>query len=295
MKLKILFVVLNLLFIGVFVLLFSAVFVVVPFSLGDTETAGAGLTATPGIYISAGVCLLFLLMIIVADVFFIKHMKVFEFLAAENWPALARTLEKQTITQGKFSKMNVSLLTEVLVLLSDYPTIKTLFSKLKSEKPALYCRFAPDFTAASIVFGSLDEAESCVNYALDCERRSPGSYGGIKSWLEFYSAFIAMKKKDFVKALNGFSALASGADDLIVAAVSGYFCSEIIPGKTFGIGLGASKESAAAAALSARERVLQACSLEKWNKLCAGSRKRVRAAVIGKTLIDVRSWLFPAA
>ena len=290
MKLKILFVILNLLFIAVFVLLFSAVFSVIPGSMEAGETSGIPSELPSGIYVSAVLCLLLFLAIVAADVFFIKNMRLFEFLAAENWPALARTLEKQTIGRGKFSKMNVSLLTEVLVLLSDYPTLQNLFSKLKSGKPDLYCRFSPDFTAASIVFGNLEEAEKCLEYA----SRNASSFPGVKDWLDFYSAFIAMKKKSYEKSLNGFAALASGADDLIVAAVSGYFCSEVIPGKTFGIGLGASKENAGAAALSAKERVLQCCSMEKWNKLCAGSRKRVRAAVIGKTLIDVRAWLFPA-
>lgn len=290
MKLKVLFALLNIILAAACVLSFSLLFAV--FS-APREVSAAASGFPPGVFVLAACCTLFFALLVAVDVFFIRHMRVFEFLAAENWPALARTLETETLIRGRLSRMNAALLTEVLVLLSDYETLRRLFAKLKSEKPALYRRLAPDFAAASIVFGNLEEAESCVRYARDQEDRRSSGKTAAAWWLDFYAAFIAMRKKEFVKALDGFAAVATESEDLLVAAVSGYLCSEVIPGKTFGIGVGDSEKKASFAAAAARSRVLKSCSLEKWNKKCAAARKKVRAAVIGKTIADVRAWLFP--
>lgn len=283
MKLKSLFLLLNIVLIAIIVLCFFSFFSFLPISGGGGNSDGL----PTGFLISASICLVLFLVLIAADIFVLRRAKLFDALMAENWPALASFFESEMLEKGRFSRREVGLFISVLVLLSDYETLRSLFSKLKSEKPDLYRYFSPDFIAASIVFNNMDEAESCISFIL----REGGS---IKSeereWAEFYSAFLAFRSGNYRSASEEFAVLASSASDPVVRAVSGYFCARLIPSKTFGIGV--SMKTLLAAADSAREKTRAAFTPKRWQELCTKTRKKVRAAVIGKTISSAGEWLF---
>ena len=284
MKLKSLFLLLNIVLIAVVVLCFFAFLSFLPL-ISETEESGL----TTAFAISAAICLILLTALVIADIFVLRRAKMFDALMSENWPALAAYLERELLDNGKISKRDVGLFINVLVLLSDFETLRALFFKLKKEKPDLYRLYSPDFIAASIVFNNEREAENCIAHSLSEEAPSKGG-GTEKEWVRFYAAFLSFRNGDYRPSSEEFAALASTAADPVVRAVSGFFCGKLIPSKTFGIGV--SMTTLLAAASSARDKTRASYKPKRWQELCAKTRKKVRAAVIGKTIASATEWIW---
>ncbi len=282
MKLKTLFLFLNIVLLAGIALCFFCFFSLLPLA---SVMDGSGSTPPPlaaGIWICCVAGFVLLVALAAADVFWARHAGIFSCLSAENWPGLADQLEKETLGKGRLRKVWVSLFTDVLVLLSDYETLRKLFARLKAEKPALYRQMAPDFAAASVAFGNPDEAASC----LETVSSQP------EDWAAFYTAFLAFRKGRYREASEQFAALAASAADPVVIAVAGYYCGKVIPEKTFGIGI--PQETLAGAASAAVRRVRRLLSQPQWEKLRIRSGKKVRAAVLGKTVQSAGLWIYSA-
>ena len=285
MKLKTLFLLLNIVLIAVMVLCFFAFSSFLPIISGEDE--GSGLTIA--FIVSVAVCIFLLAVLIIADIFVLRRAKMFDALMAENWPALAAYLEREMLDEGRISKREVGLFISVLVLLSDYETLRTLFLKLKKEKPDIYRIYSPDFIAASIVFSNEREAEKCIDHVMRDD--APSKEGETeKAWARFYRAFLAFRNGDYRSSSEEFAALASTSDEPVVRAVSGFFCGKLIPSKTFGIGV--SMTTLLAAASSARDKTRASYKRKRWDELCSKTRKKVRAAVIGKTIASATEWIW---
>ena len=284
MKLKSLFLLLNIVLIAVMVLCFFAFSSFLP--LLSEENARSGLSIA--FIACAAVCIVLLVVLVIADIFMLRRAKMFDALLTENWPALAACLERKILDNDRISKRELGLFISVLVLLSDYETLCALFLKLKEERLDLYRFYSPDFIAASIVFGNESEAESCIGFILGEDAAKDNSAS--KEWARFYSSFLAFRNGSYRPSSEGFAALAATAEDPVMRAVSGFFCGKIIPSKTFGIGLPMTELLAAATA--ARERTRAAYTPKRWQELCAKTRKRVRAAVIGKTIASATEWIW---
>ena len=283
MKLKSLFLLLNIVLIAVMVLCFFAFSSFLPLVSGNN--AGDGLSVA--FVASAAVCIILLVALVAADIFVLRRAKIFDALMSENWRALAACLELEMLDKGRISKRWAGLFINVLVLLSDYETLRALFLKLKEERQDIYRLYSPDFIAASILFSHESEAESCISFIL-----SDASNGSSeeKEWAHLYAAFLAFRSGDYRLSSEEFAALASSAEEPVVRAVSGFFCGKLIPSKTFGIGVPMAE--LLDAATSAREGTRAAFSHKRWEELCARTRKRVRAAVIGKTIASATEWIF---
>lgn len=280
MKLKTLFLLLNIVLIAIIALCFFSFF-----SYISMSESGDGVSA--GFVISASVCAILFAVLIFADIFILRRAKMLDALMAENWPALASFFEVEMLEKGRFSKRDIELYISVLVLLSDRDSLRALFEKLKAERLDLYKMFSPDFIAASIVFDNAGEAESCISLILD---EGESATQEEREWARFYEAFLAFRSNKYSSASEKFAGLASSADEPVVRAVSGFFCGRLIPSRTFGIGV--SMDALLAAAGAAREKTLSAYSPKRWEELCTRMRKRVRAAVIGKTIVSASEWLF---
>lgn len=283
MKLKPLLVLLNIVLVVAIVLCFFSFFSFYPPSSWPLD-----LQSLPSELIALAIAAAFLVLLLACvDIFLLRRAKLLDALIAENWPAVSVYFERKMLEKGRFSRRGLKLFISVLVLLSDSETLCALFSKLKKEKPSLYSSFAPDFIAASVIFGSTDEASSCISFILSEDSRSKAEG---KEWAKFYEAFLAFRDKKYGLAAEGFSALASSASNPLARGVSGYFCASLLPSRR--LGQGVTKKALIEAGETARAKTRSSFTLERWQKLCAKARKRVRAAVIGKTIASATEWLF---
>ena len=282
MKLKTLFLLLNIVLIAVMLLCFFAFSSFLPLVSGETASSGLSIAFIA----SAAVCIILLAALLAADIFVLRRAKMLDALLAENWPALAAHLEREMLDEGRIYKHELGLFINVLVLLSDFETLRALFLKLKEEKEELYRLYSPDFIAASIVFGNESDAEECISFILSCA----SSTSEEKEWAHFYRAFLDFRNENYRPSSEEFAALAATARCPVVRAVSGFFCAKLIPSKTFGIGVPVTELLDAAA--TARERTRAAYSHKRWEELCSKTRKRVRAAVIGKTIATATEWIW---
>ncbi len=284
MKLKPLFILLNIVLIAAVVLCFFSIFSTSTISLFANNGSSA---LSLGFLVSSIICLVILVLLIIADVFFIFNSKMFECIMEENWQELAIFFEHKMLEKGRFSKYGTALFINVLVMLSDYTTLCKLFEKLKNEKLALYKLFAPDFIAASLVFANISETASFISSFLKEDNLLKPKE---RNWVKLYSAFIAYRNGKYKPASKEFASLALSSGEPIVYAVSGYFCAKLIPAKTFGVMV--SEEELFNAASVARKKIQRSFSHKRWEDYCVKMRKKVRIAVIFKTIELTANWIF---
>jgi len=81
--------------------------------------------------------LVFVLMIVILDIYFIRNWKLFTYLEQEDWPALLAWLEERLYEKGKITRPYANLLINTALSVSNLDAVRKLETEIRQRKPEL--------------------------------------------------------------------------------------------------------------------------------------------------------------
>jgi len=81
--------------------------------------------------------LLFVLMIAILDIYFIRNWKLFTYLEQEDWPALLAWLEERLYEKGHITRPHANLLINTALSVSNLDAVRKLETEIRQRKPEL--------------------------------------------------------------------------------------------------------------------------------------------------------------
>ena len=199
----------------VFILLIAALF---PLFITASGTGANPQSKSPLEYLGKFwyVTLFFLvimsIILIGTGVILLYNYRLFSLLEREDWPALAYYLEQIIFTKGRCSIRNVRILASSYMVISDYPSILKLESKVLLSKPVSVRKNALVFGAARILSGNYREAAVFFkNYIEDDD------------WIHWYYGFSCLLTRVTGEAESEFKILTVSSKNILVISLSAFF------------------------------------------------------------------------
>jgi hypothetical protein len=159
----------------------------------------------------------------------------------EDWPALARYLEKQAIERGRYRPFDVQLLVNIYTLLSDKKALSDLENKVIAANSPPAEKFVllfgsnrlvrKDYAGAVRFFDRSLAGQNGTKYgsnAADLDVRFSRSES---FWIFWYSGLALFLASRYDAAAERFSRLARLTEEPVVAALAAWFLGQI-PAKT---------------------------------------------------------------
>jgi hypothetical protein len=188
---------------------------------------------------SAWPAAVFLLLILTAmNLFYALNFRLQHLLEREDWPALARYLEKRIIEKGRYHSFGVRLLANTYLLLADNEAFTNLENRVAAAKPALFEKLALVFGTGRIIRKDYAGAARFFDErlaALDKKTRASGAadaavrFSSPESlWLFWYSGFTLLLNARYEAAAERFSELMRTAKEPVVMALAAWFLENIL-------------------------------------------------------------------
>ncbi|MDR3337775.1 MAG: hypothetical protein LBT16_11275 [Treponema sp.] len=217
------------------------------------------------------------------DVFFITNYRLYALLEREDWPALAGYLETQVMEKGRYFSLQVRLLANAYLLLSDPASATALENRLSLVRPKLLEEHALVFGLARILAKDYQGASRFLEARLAAaglHKKRPAP------WLSFYHGFALFLTGNHEKAAEIFPELVRSSGDPLVAGLAAWFLAEKM-GKTFPEGKFA--EAVDEGRKRAREQIPDRA---RWEKELAKAQSEVHAVMVMGYLRDTADWLY---
>jgi hypothetical protein len=241
----------------------------------------------------------FLLLILLAmNLFYALNGRFYRLLSREDWPALARCLEKRTIEKGRYRPFDVQLLVNTYLLLSDGEALASLENKVTAANPVLSEKFSlifgvcrlmrKDYAGASRFFDNCSAGQGRGKQASGAANAAARFTSRESFWLFWYSGLALFLDARYAAAAERFSKLARTAKEPVVKALAAWFLkrflSEVLP------------EQAGGFALLAEESRKQLRSLlparSAWDRKIQAMQNENYMAIISRYLQDTADWLY---
>ncbi|MDR0451609.1 MAG: hypothetical protein LBH15_01040 [Treponema sp.] len=224
----------------------------------------------------------FLLVLVAMNVFYALNFRLYYLLEREDWPALARYLEKRIIDEGRYHSFGVRLLSNAYLLLSDSEGLANLENKVAAAKPALLEKLALIFGAGRIIRKDYTGAARFFADRLAC----PNASGG--EWLPWYEGFALLLDSQYAAAADRLSGLARDAKDPVVTALSAW-----ILGQALAPALPEQSGDFAILSEQCRKRVRGIFPRRAaWDRKTEAIQDEIHAVLISKYLEDTADWLY---
>ncbi len=262
MKFRTLFLVFNIVFLTIFITLFSLPLAVL----------GSGaLDSFWGRQWWLG--LLFAGIVIAVNVTFFAYWRLLSLLEVQDWPGLAAYLERKVYNRRRVTASSVRILLESLFLIGDFDGVEKLAELLGKVNQRLLGRFAHRIAAVLIVGQRYAAAEAlCAETALNPHRD--------EDWHRFFSVFLEpLQGKPYPSA--ALREISQTARDPLVVSLAGYLNSK--PGRD------------AAAAEAAKSRVLASHDRKRFESVLSDAQTAVHGIVLSSLFGETIDWLYGAS
>ena len=140
--------------------------------------------------------LIFLVVILVINFFFIFNWPIINYTKTGNWDGLAAVLEKRIYEKKIITYSNIRLLVYSYFLLGKENKIKNLEKFIKEKKKSLYNKTFLMFCCANLISTSNDNLQQYFEEAVS-NKALEGT-----DWILINYAFVLISGKDFDKALE---------------------------------------------------------------------------------------------
>jgi hypothetical protein len=224
----------------------------------------------------------FLLILLGINLFYALNFRLYYLLEREDWPALARYLEKQVIEKGRYHSLGVRLLSNAYFVLSDIEALANLENRVAAAKPVLIEKLALIFGTGRIL--RKDYAGAVRFFADRLARPAPPE----ASWLSWYSGFALLLDSRYTAAAECFSNLARSSENPAAAALAAWFLGQVLPSAR-------PEQSGDLAILAEQGRKRVKAMLpgrQAWDKKTEALRGEIYAVLISKYLQDAADWLY---
>jgi hypothetical protein len=215
------------------------------------------------------------------NIFFFFNYRLLSLLEREDWPALAFYLEHEIYTKGRYSSRKVRLLVSSYLVLSDYPSILKLESKIMHVRPSIIDKNILNFGIARLLSSSHEEAAAFFKAHID------KSKGKDNQWVRWFYGFSQLLCGAFEAAEQEFSSLAVSSDNAFITGLSAYFLQGSIARNS------GNAEECREVAENGRKRVLRAYyNIGKWQDGAENMRTDVFVSIIMKYINEAGKWLY---
>jgi hypothetical protein len=223
--------------------------------------------------------LLFLILLVGTNLFFISNWKLISTLEAEDWPALSLYLETEIFQKRHLTAKKVRLLCEISILLGDFEILKRLERVLQDDKPEYMSTFASRFAAAKLLSSDYEGlADFMAHIVEQSYEASP--------WIAFYDAFSAQMLKRKREAMEKFSHILDTEHDPLVRLLSVYFIASGL------YHYSDVQKDTVDNRIDAEKEKLKKYSLHYWEKYVQKEKQDIHVLVLTKVIDDALVWLF---
>ncbi len=266
MKFKLVFVAFNL------IILFSFLFVfLLPFFfLGPQYTQVFWLENW---YLAA----LFLVIIVVLNLYFAKNWRLFGLLESEDWHGLVEYLEREVFERKRLRRQHLRLLVNAYVVVSEPDKITRLEEFLRSRSPSLVAEFAVELGIPHLLS---NDSDAITEYFGGLSRNSKTKN---RDWVRWGHAFGLMLKESYEDAKSELLELLDQRKDPVLQVLTAYMLESYRR----------HDEQVARRVQEELNRLRNAWSAAKWQKQLERSRSNLLVLVMAKLLQDASSWAFP--
>ncbi|MDR0708953.1 MAG: hypothetical protein LBF77_02670 [Spirochaetaceae bacterium] len=245
----------------------------------------------------------FLFLILLAmNLFYALNFGFYRLLAREDWPALARYLEKRTIEKGRYRFSDVRLLANTYLLLSDDEAFANLENKVFAANPMPIEKFSLIFGTGRLIrkdyAGAVRFFTGKIAGRFAGQNRGEGASGAANTgvrfvsresfWLSWYYGLALLFDRRYAAAAEHFSELARTAEEPLVKALAAWFLKRFLPESLPG-------QSGEFAALAEESRKQVKALLPKrsaWDRKTRAVQDENYTAVISRYLEDTADWLY---
>ena len=223
--------------------------------------------------------LLFLILLVGTNLFFISNWKLISALEAEDWPALSLYLETEIFQKHHLTAKKVRLLCEISILLGDFEILKRLERVLQENKPEYIRTFASRFAAAKLLSSDYEGLADFMAHIV----AHPRAYS---PWIAFYDAFSAQMLKRKREAMEKFLRILDTEQDPLVRLLSVYFIASGL------YHYSDVQKDTVDNRIDAEKEKLKKYSLHYWRKYVQKEKQNIHVLVLTKVIDDALIWLF---
>jgi len=225
--------------------------------------------------------LFMILLLIFMNIFFYINYRLLSLLEREDWPALAFYLEHKIYTKGRYSNQKVRLLANSYLVISDYPSVLKLESKVLQIKPSIIDKNILIFGIARLLSSSHEETAAFFKAHIG------RSKGKDNQWVRWFYGFSQLLCGAYDMAEQEFSSLAVSSDNAFITGLSAYFLYNFVAKNS------RKTEECRTIAENGRKRVLKVYNnIDKWQKETDNMRTDIFVSVIIKYINEAGKWLF---
>ena len=228
--------------------------------------------------------LILILVLVLAgfDWFYFMNRRLYNLLEKEDWPALVNYLEDRVLRQGKYSPRLVRLLANTYLVLSDSPAVMSLENKAAMASSSLVDNNALVFGTARILGKDISGAIHFFETRLNSVKPA------LREWVRWYYGFTLLLDRQYEKASQEFSHLASSCKDGVISGLSAYFLGSVIKKS-----MPDHDSFLDSAAMEGRERVIKFFPNKKtWAKETVRINAEIHTAVLSKYMEEAGQWLY---
>jgi hypothetical protein len=226
--------------------------------------------------------LVFLLLIVGLNAFFLANRKTFSLVEREDWGELSAHLVGLMFPRSRFTTGRVRLLVNAYLLQSDIAGIEALESELEGKKPAILRKNALLFGVTRLLRNRSEEAETFFSKYLDAKDVES------RDWLRFDYGFSLVLQKKSGEA-RPFLEEGLRSRDPILCLLAAYLLGSV------GAAAAPSEDerkAAEAKADAARAKLRKRYSNAKWSKEVERAKSEVHIVILSKLIDDAGAWLY---
>ncbi|MBN2533144.1 MAG: hypothetical protein JXB88_09645 [Spirochaetales bacterium] len=164
---------------------------------------------------------LFLVLLIVFNVYFIINWKFFRLLENEDWYGLINYLENRIYHRRIISKRSIKILLNTYLCTSNSEGIKKLAGFLKKQKPFLVSFYSLRFSIPYLIADTPEESELFFKYLLQDQKLKH------RDWITWDYGIILMQQKKRDEAITTFSSLLFPNVDAIIYLLALYMLNSL--------------------------------------------------------------------
>ena len=222
------------------------------------------------------VAILFLITLVVINVYFISNWKLFGLLERENWPELIMYLEECIFKKSIIRANTIKMLINAYLITSNTQKIINLESHVREKKPSLLKNFALQFGIPYLLKNEPEVSEKYFGRILaepDVKKRG---------WIRWNYAFSLMQQKQFEAAKVELLSLFDSSRDPLLKLITLYML-DSYSGSDPEL-----KEKVKQEKIKLRERY----SKEKWKEMINRSSKNMQVIILSQIIRNATQWLF---
>ena len=228
------------------------------------------------------IAIVFILTLGGVDGYFLVNWRLFRGLEREDWAGVAGFLEQRIFRKGRVLQAHVRLLLNTYLVTSNTEGILALEAYLTEKKPGAIRRFSLQFGIPHLLAKDPKDPESFFRGLLDSPRLSD------RDWVKWNHAFSLLQMKEAGEARKELAALADTVSDEVLLLLTLYLLDVL-----------AKDDAALESKVSAmREKLKVRHTLTTFQKTIEKSGGNMQVVVLSRLLQDAVTWLFagpPAA